>query len=235
MRYLTSIIATVFFVMAGIAFGLQIAFYDFAPPAQFIALLFFLLFTILVWLAESQTVDNRVGLSLYYRLISENVVFPFTAYIIQGIIVVLYFLAWNMPFWGFSASMKLALPKGIFIPLIIEFLLFFCVVALWLGNIKANKRTEERLVQHDVKENQQKMLEEQVALLRSRIDYRDQASVDALRLIEQKVESIPLNLGGGSMLRYQEAVEKISRANQTGDVVSLATLRGIKAVMELIK
>lgn len=235
MRYLTSIVVTVFSVIASVAFGMQLAFYVFAPPAQFIVIFFLLAFTVLVWLAEAQTIDNGINQSLYYRMISEHVVFPFTAYVIQAIIAILYFLAWNMSFNVFSVSMKLMLPRGIFTPLIIELLLFFVVMALWLGNNKANERTDTYHEQHRVKENQSMMLEQQVALLRPRIDDRDQASVDALRLIEQKMGSISLNLTGVAMIRYQEAAAKVTAANQMTGVIPLETLLAIKKVMDLIR
>lgn len=232
MKYLASIIVTVFFVVAAAAFGVQLGTYGIAPPAQFVVMFFLLLFTGLVWLAQSQR--NKYDPSqpdangLYYRTISDNSVFPIVAFVIQGVIAVLYFCGWNLPpFSSLSLAMKVALPKGFFIPLVVELIITAIVVVLWIGNNRANAHTvvQQQVRTQKVVRNQQ--LSSLVTLIAPRVDASDANALAQLNLIEEKVQSLPLNINPATAVFYQQAVQELNLAAGRPGVVDAAELRKI--------
>ena len=64
-RYISSIIVTVFFAVAALAFGFQLSIFAFAPLAQYIVLVFMLLFVVLTWVSDWNAANNTIGENLY--------------------------------------------------------------------------------------------------------------------------------------------------------------------------
>lgn len=63
-------------------------------------------------------------------------IFPLCGFAIQYVFVLLYFAAWDNPSPFTATSLKSVLPKGFFVPMLIEMILFGVVAALWVGNNK---------------------------------------------------------------------------------------------------
>ena len=234
MRYLTPIISTVFFVVASVAFGMELKMYGMAPPAQYVVMLFLFIFVMLVWVAQMQTMNAPVGRQMYYRVIAEHSVFPVMAFVVQLVIAAAYFFAWNMPFRVGMVALRMWLPQGVFIPLVVDLVLLAITVVLWMGNDKANAHTQYLHSQQQDKESQKEMLQAQLLLLRQRIDSTDETSLSVMRFIDQKVQSLPLQLSGASAVAYQQAVQQIIKTNQTPGSVTAETLSQIKTALMMI-
>lgn len=75
----------------------------------------------------------------------------------------------------------------------------------------------------------------QVLLLKQRVDESDADKAVAMRIIEQKVASLPLNPNPSTTLFYQQAMQLVITANQSPSDVSLETLEGIKHAITMIR
>lgn len=234
-RYISSIIVTVFFAVAALAFGFQLSIFAFAPLAQYIVLVFMLLFVVLTWVSDWNAANNTIGENLYYRVIAENGVFPIAGYAIQCVFAILYGIAWNTGPNPISTWLRLVLPKGLFIPLIIELIITAVVVVLWMGNNRANGHTVTQHVEQHNKIAQRDQFKGQVLLLKQRVDESDADKAAAMRIIEQKVASLPLNPNPSTTLFYQQAMQLVITANQSPSDVSLETLEGIKHAITMIR
>ena len=229
MKYLVSIFATVLTLIGCAAFMAEIGTYGFAPPAQWIVMLFLLLFTVLCWVAQSRSDEDAASRNenLYYRLIAENVVFPAVGYLIQGIIAIFYFSAWNAPWWSGNLTLRRILPSGFFIPLLVEVLLTIVVISLWVGNITANVHTVRQQVMRDEKVANRAQLKSQVLFLDSCLDPNDKEATDISSQIQRKVESLPLVPDATTGLFYSRAINEIQEATAKGSV-DLPTLQHIR-------
>lgn len=235
MRYLTSIISTVFLLVAIAAFGAQLAVYAVAPAAQYVVMLFLLVFCILIWVAEVQSAHQQTAYNLRYRMITEHEVFPVVAYIVQLIFAIVYFVGWNLPPSPQTLALRVAVPKGVFVPLVIELVLLFVVLVLWLGNRTANRHTEQLEQKRAVSISQLQQLQAQVEYLGSRIDESDTRSQDIMRLIQEKAESLPLNLDPTTKVFYQQSLQKIAAAGSHAGYVTQQELDDIKQTIDRIR
>lgn len=236
MKYLVSIFATVLTLIGCAAFMAEIGTYGFAPPAQWIVMLFLLLFTVLCWVAQSRSDEDAASRNenLYYRLIAENVVFPAVGYLIQGIIAIFYFSAWNAPWWSGNLTLRHILPSGFFIPLLVEVLLTIVVISLWVGNITANVHTVRQQVMRDEKVANRAQLKSQVLFLDSCLDPNDKEATDISSQIQRKVESLPLVPDAATGLFYSRAINEIQEATAKGSV-DLPTLQHIRDTLNRVR
>ncbi|KAA8823325.1 hypothetical protein EMO92_10210 [Bifidobacterium reuteri] len=234
-RYLSSIIATVFFVVAIAAFGFQLAVFEFAPIAQYVVLSFMLVFTVLIWVADAQASRQMVGRDLYHRIIAENGLFPIVGYLVQCVFALLYGLAWNTVLNPVATGLRLVLPKGLFLPLIVELVITAVVVVFWLGNVRANDHTALQHVEHEAKISSKEQLKGQVLLLKQRVGSADSSKAETMRFIEQKVSALPLNPSASALPLYQQAIQLIIAANQTPGEVTLETLENIKRAVAMVR
>lgn len=235
MRYITSIISTIFFVVAFCAFGMQLATYGFAPISQYIVLAFMLLFVALVWIADAEFACKGVGKNLFYRVLPTNTVFPAVGFAIQCLFAIAYAYAWNSNPSPTTIALRNALPQGIFTILIIELVITIVFGVLWLGNNQANNHTVMLHENQSVKIAQKEQLKSQVLLLKQKIDDSDQTSVNTIRQIEQKINSLPLNINPNTMIFYQQAIQEIVYANQQPSTVSAEALQSIKKLVSNIR
>ena len=214
----------------------EIGTYGFAPPAQWIVMLFLLLFTVLCWVAQSRSDEDAASRNenLYYRLIAENVVFPAVGYLIQGIIAIFYFSAWNAPWWSGNLTFRHILPSGFFIPLLVEVLLTIVVISLWVGNITANVHTVRQQVVRDEKVANRAQLKSQVLFLDSCLDPNDKEATDISSQIQRKVESLPLVPDAATGLFYSRAINEIQEATAKGSV-DLPTLQHIRDTLNRVR
>ena len=214
----------------------EIGTYGFAPPAQWIVMLFLLLFTVLCWVAQSRSDEDAASRNenLYYRLIAENVVFPAVGYLIQGIIAIFYFSAWNAPWWSGNLTLRHILPSGFFIPLLFEVLLTIVVISLWVGNITANVHTVRQQVVRDEKVANRAQLKSQVLFLDSCLDPNDKEATDISSQIQRKVESLPLVPDAATGLFYSRAINEIQEATAKGSV-DLPTLQHIRDTLNRVR
>lgn len=235
MRYITSIISTIFFVVAACAFGVQLATYGFAPLAQYVVLAFMFLFVVLVWIADAEFACKSVDKNLFYRVLPTNTMFPTIGFAIQCLLAIAYAYAWNSNLSPTTIALRGALPQGIFTILIIELVMTIILGVLWLGNNRANNHTVMLHAQQSAKIAQKEQLKGQVLLLKQRIDDSDQVSVNTIRQIEQKINSLPLNPNPNTIIFYQQAMQEIISANQQPGIISVENLQNIKKLVSNIR
>ncbi|MDF7663262.1 hypothetical protein PT282_01010 [Bifidobacterium sp. ESL0763] len=240
MKYLASIIVTLFFAVAAAAFGVQLGTYGFAPPAQFVVMFFLLLFTALVWVAQSQRDKGDPSQpdanGLYYRTIADNSAFPIVGFVVQCVITVLYFCAWNLPLQNpLATSLKLVLPKGLFVPLVIELIIAVIVVVLWVGNNRANEHTvvQQQVRQQKIMRNDQ--LSSLVTLIAPRVDAADADALSQLNLIQEKVRSLPLNVNPATAMFYQQAMQELNAVAERPGTVDAVELRKIWGLVSQVR
>lgn len=235
MKYLVSIFATVLTAIGCVAFVAEIATYGFAPSAQWIVMFFLVLFTVLCWVAQSRS-DNPLSRnkSFYYRLIAENVVFPVAGYLVQGIIAILYFSAWNTPWWSGNLGLRRMLPEGVFIPALVEALLTILVVALWVGNNTANENTIRQQIVREEQVANRAQLKSQVLFLDSCLDPKNAEAMKISNQIQRKVESLPLVPDSTTTAFYSQAIGEIKAAAARGSV-DLPTLRHIRDILDHVR
>lgn len=235
MRYITSIISTVFFVVAVCALGMQLATYGFAPIAQYVVIAFMFLFVAMMWAADVEAIRANIGADLFYRVLPTNTVFPAIGFAIQCVLAIAYASAWNNNLNSTTLALRNILPQGLFTVLIIELVITTVLVVLWSGNNQANKHTVRLHTQQQAKIAQKEQLKGQILLLKQKIDSSDQVSVNTIRQIEQKINSLPLNLNPNTVIFYQQAMQEIISANQQPGTISAESLQNIKRLVSSIR
>lgn len=231
MRYVTSIIGTVFCLLSCAAFAAQLAWYHLTSPAQCIVLVVLIALTALLWLSEiigNQEMSNR---RLVFRVIPNNTIFPAVAFVIQYLVTLLYSAAW-FPVFGFNMlGLRTILPQGIFIPLGLEFVLLAIVAVLWVGNTTANKHTAVSEQSSISKQMMHSQMQTQISILKQRVNEQD---ANVIRQIEQKIEALPLQLQPTSSASLQQAYQlmvQISQATQSPTTEQLQDLLRIVSML----
>lgn len=233
MKYLASIIVTALCLLDVAAFVLEVGTVN-APPAQYIMMVFLIAFTAMVWVAQMRTRKEHATTPQYYRTIREQSVFPIIGFAIQFVFAGLYFAGWNTGMNDVHNWLQLHLPKGVFIPLFIEIVLTAVVIMLWVGNHNANAHTDALQDVQRVQRSQKDVLTEQLGTLQARLDPNDPQAAVTMRLIEEKAESLPLNMQGNAAVAFQQTMQEVIRANQM-NVVDSVVLHGIKRSMDRIR
>lgn len=232
MRYVTSIVGTVFCLLSCAAFAAQIAWYNLTSPAQCIVLVVLVVLTALLWLSEFIGNKNINNQQLIYRVIPNNTVFPAVAFIIQYIVTLLYGAAW-FPVFGFNAhGLRVVLPQGIFIPLGLEFVLLAIMAVLWVGNTTVNKHTAMVEQSSTSKQMLRSQMQAQISMLKQRVNEQD-ASI--LRQIEQKIEALPLQLQPMSSASLQQAYQLMGQISQAAQAPTTQQLQDLLRIVSMLR
>ncbi|BDR54209.1 hypothetical protein KIMH_03200 [Bombiscardovia apis] len=237
MKYITSIIATLFSLIGCIAFGTQLYGYGFAPPAQFIVMVFLLGFNAMIWLADARrgSVSAAHNMSLYHRIIAEQTVFPTVGYLIQAFIACLYFCAWNVSWTAPTVGLRAWLPAGFFIPLVVECVVTAILSVLWLSNIRINAHTIQQEAVYRSRYSQREQLKALVMQLESRVDLNESEAALLTKRICRKVDSLPLVPNPTTEVFRQQAVQEIHSVLGQPDTVHSDSLRRIWSDLSKVK
>lgn len=235
MRYLSSILATVFWSLAMVKFGIQMYIHPMAPMGEMVVMIFSLVFLALIWVAQYSDGQKSYAAELTPRIISQNKIFPLCGFAIQYVFVLLYLVAWDNPSPLTATFLKLVLPKGFFVPMLIEMILLGVVAALWMGNNSANSATETMQVDIDNSRSRQQSMQAQVALLEARINPSDEEALKVSHLIDGKLESLPLHPDGRTAVFYNQAMQQIQRLLQSPVSPTADELISLKRTLDRIR
>lgn len=241
MRYLSSIFATVFTLIAGVAFYLQLQNYD-APTGQYIAMGYLVVFNLWLWGASiaQQMMAGRYGAAqneVYYRVISQHNVFPTVIYIVQLLVVVLYFVAYNTETTaqkGLAATLRAVLPSGVFIPLVLGILLAAPGIVFMLINHNANVHTYGLQAQQNYERGQVQSIRSMVMVLGQNMEQAPETQ-KMYSQIEAYAQSLPLKPNPTTRMFYDQAVSLINEAMVTPQPVTKAELERIYKVISQIR
>ena len=232
MRYITSIIATLFTLLLGGAYAMQLYIYNLTSPAQIIALSAVVISLVLIVISETTSIATKVDPGLSHRLISSHTIFPSIAFIIQYLIALAYSFAWY-PLWNLhSQELRAILPEGIFIPLGIQLIIFTPVIVLWVAQSKANEQTRIQHAEHVSKQNYVTDLITQAELLRAVVSKED---TQLYNRILQKTESLPLNIKPSCAPLLQQAYQEMMQLTMSGVVADRSRLERLLEVVSRIR
>jgi len=240
MKYLLSIVCTIFSVLLGIAFYMETQ--QITPPtAQYVIFFFMLVALVWLWAADLKQMDfiareqARGGQSLSHRVIWTTTIFPFIAWLFTAVIAVVYFAAFNWMNNLQTAGMRHWLPNGLWIPAFVFLIVFALLAAIQLFNGRANEDTARQQANHDADVSIFDRFRGDVGMLSSRVDPSNAEQVKLMQQIEAKASSLPLHINPATAPFIQQAETLIQTNAASGQAPTTQELTAIQAALSRVR